>query len=74
MKTCHVPTDLERTDVLKIGVLGWIADSDKDTAGEPGFVSESTGKPACLFHVKFDSSSAIDSQDYEAYELEGRWI
>ena len=55
-------------------VLGWIADSDVDTAGEPGFVSESTGKPACLFHVKFGGSSAIDSQDYEAYELEGRWI
>ena len=51
-------------------ILGWIADTDVDKVGEPGFVSESTGKPACLFHVKFGSSNTIDSQDYEEYELE----
>ena len=55
-------------------VLGWIADTDVDKEGEPGFVSESTGKPACLFHVKFGSNSVIDSQDYEEYELEGKFI
>jgi len=55
-------------------VLGWIADTDVDKEGEPGFVSERTGKPACLFHVKFGSSSTIDSQDYEEFELEGKFI
>lgn len=55
-------------------VLGWIADTDVDKEGEPGFVSESTGKPACLFHVKFGSSSVIDSQDYEEYELKGKFV
>jgi hypothetical protein len=40
--------------VEQIGkVIGWISENDVDSAGEPGFVSESTGQPAKLFRVEF---------------------
>ena len=58
-------------------VVGWIADTDVDTNGEPGFVSERTNKPANLFYVVFDDepshpyySLLVQSQDLEEYELE----
>jgi len=57
-------------------VVGWIADTDVDTNGEPGFVSERTGNPANLFSVVFDDepnhpylSLLVQSQDLEEYEL-----
>lgn len=58
-------------------VTGWIAEKDVDSAGEPGFVSERTGKPATLFHVTFDRPTKqgqggpawLESQDFEEYEL-----
>lgn len=57
-------------------VVGWISETDIDSAGEPGFVSDKTGKPACLFHVTFPednhhqyASLLIQSQDLEEYEL-----
>jgi hypothetical protein len=57
-------------------VVGWISESDVDKAGEPGFVSERTGKPACLYHVKFPedthhqyASLLVQTQDLEEYEL-----
>ena len=57
-------------------VVGWISATDVDTAGEPGFVSERTGQPANLFHVKFEddphhpySKHLLQSQDLEEHEL-----
>jgi len=50
-------------------VTGWISKDDVDKDGEPGFISEKTGKPAALFHIFFDTDSNIASQDLEEYEL-----
>lgn len=57
-------------------VTGWISETDVDSAGLPGFVSDRTGKPACLFHVDFDddpnhpyASHLVAAQDLEEYEL-----
>jgi hypothetical protein len=50
-------------------VTGWISADDKDSAGNPGFISERDGKPAALFHVTFDLNSTIASQDLEEFEL-----
>ena len=61
-------------------VVGWISATDVDKAGEPGFVSETTGQPANLFHVEFDDtispqnhpypSYLVQSQDLEEFEVE----
>ena len=51
-------------------ITGWISDKDVDREGNPGFVSEKTNEPACLFHVTMDSTCAVASQDFEEYELE----
>lgn len=57
-------------------VVGWISETDVDSAGDPGFVSDKTGKPARLFHVTFPedahhqyASLLIQSQDLEEYEV-----
>ena len=52
-------------------VIGWIADTDLDKAGNPGFVSDKTGKPACLFNVDFGDGT---SQDFEEDELNGNFV
>jgi hypothetical protein len=64
-------------DVTQEGeVVGWISETDVDSKGEPGFVSEKTGKPARLFHVVFQdnphhpyANHLIQSQDLEEFEL-----
>jgi hypothetical protein len=47
-------------------VVGWIAETDVDSEGNPGFVSSITDKPAKLFHAVFDDFE----QDFEEWELE----
>ncbi|KAL3904198.1 MAG: hypothetical protein SGILL_010158 [Bacillariaceae sp.] len=49
--------------------------------GNPGFISETTGKPANLFHVVFDdqpnhpyASHLLDIQDFEEYEIQDKVI
>ncbi|KAL3788314.1 hypothetical protein ACHAW5_003667 [Stephanodiscus triporus] len=50
----------------KIGtVVGWIAETDVDSEGNPGFVCSKTGVPARLFHAMFDDFV----QDFEEWEL-----
>ncbi len=50
----------------KIGtVVGWIAETDIDSDGNPGFVCSKTGHPARLFHAVFDGFA----QDFEEWEL-----
>ena len=58
-------------------VVGWIADTDVDTNGEPGFVSERSHKPANLFHCVFDDEPGhpyltllVERKDMEEYEVE----
>lgn len=51
-------------------ITGWISDTDVDREGNPGFLSEKTNEPACLFHVTMDSDCAVGSQDFEEYELQ----
>jgi len=47
-------------------VVAYIADTDVDSEGNPGFTCSNTGKPANLFHVVFDEFE----QDFEQFELE----
>jgi hypothetical protein len=58
-------------------VVGWISETDVDRSGAPGFVSEKTGRPARLFHVRFAevphhpyASLLLVSVDMEEDELE----
>ena len=55
-------------------VTGWIAADDKDSEGNPGFLSEKDDKPAALFHITFDADAAIASQDLEEFELSGIFV
>lgn len=74
----HQKSATRTVTIEQVGsVVGWIADTDVDTNGEPGFVSERTDKPANLFCVVFDdapshpyASLLTQSQDLEEYELE----
>jgi len=65
----RVKYEVTRGEFASGTVTGWISAEDTDTEGNPGFVSEKDGEPAALFHVTFDSSSAIASQDLEEFEL-----
>lgn len=74
----HQKSATRTVSIEQLGkVVGWIADTDVDTNGEPGFVSERTNKPANLFCVVFDDepnhpyySLLMQTQDLEEYELE----
>ena len=75
----HAVSARRTITVEQIGkVTGWISESDVDTAGQPGYVSEKTGLPAKLFHVVFDDeahlhrygSYLVESQDMEEFELQ----
>jgi len=57
-------------------ITGYIKETDVDREGNPGFVSEATGKPADLFHVVFPedknhpyTSHLLASQDLEEFEV-----
>lgn len=63
--------------VIQYGTIkGWIAATDVDKAGNPGYRSEKTGEPACLFHVVYDDdpnnpypSHLMEFQDLEEHEV-----
>ena len=73
----HKVSARRTVSVEQVGeIMGWISETDVDKAGEPGFVSERTGKPARLFHVVFEddphhpyASFLVQAQDIEEYEL-----
>jgi hypothetical protein len=75
--TKHAASARRTVDVDQVGTMtGYISETDVDQSGEPGFVSEKTGKPAKLFHVAFDdepshpyASYLVQSQDLEEDEL-----
>jgi hypothetical protein len=50
-------------------IVGWIAETDVDKNGQPGYVSESDGKPAALFHVQFETNSNLETQDFDEFEV-----
>lgn len=47
-------------------VVAWIAETDVDSDGNPGFLCSRTGNPARLFHAIFEEFE----QDFEEWELE----
>ena len=64
-------------ELEQIGIVtGWISETDVDKDNQPGFVSDQTGKPAALFHVKFKedkghpyAAQLLTEQDLEAFEV-----
>uniref|UniRef100_A0A7S2UMU6 Tudor domain-containing protein n=1 Tax=Attheya septentrionalis TaxID=420275 RepID=A0A7S2UMU6_9STRA len=67
----RVQNATETGDVVQIGtVKWWISKTDVDKEGEAGFLSESTGKPASLFHVIFDESDPTQDAKYKDFLLE----
>lgn len=75
--TKHNASARRVVDLEQIGtVSGWISETDTDKEGQPGFVSEQTGKPAKLYHITFNEdrnhtyfSHLLVEQDMEEWEL-----
>jgi hypothetical protein len=76
----HEASGTRRIKVKQVGTItGYIDAKDIDKQGEPGFISEASGKPANLFHVVFPdephhqyAAHLLDCQDLEESEvLEG---
>ena len=75
--TQHHASARRVVDLEQIGtVSGWIRETDTDREGQPGFVSEQTGKPAKLYHITFHEdrnhpyfSYLLEEQDLEEWEL-----
>lgn len=75
--TQHQKSATRTVTIEQVGtVVGWIADTDVDTSGEPGFISEKSGKPANLFHCVFDDepshpyfSLLVEAKDFEEFEV-----
>lgn len=74
----HYQVSSRRTvDLEQVGTItGWISETDVDKDNQPGFISEQTGKPAALFHVKFEqdknhpyAAQLLTDQDLEEYEV-----
>jgi len=81
--TQHKASARRTVSVEQIGiVVGWISETDVDTKGQPGFLSEKTGQPAALYHIVFNdepsrhpyASVLIGSVDVEEYELVERLL
>lgn len=75
--THHTASSRSTVTIEQMGtVTGWISETDVDKDGKPGFVSESTGEPARLYHIDFDQDEGsaaeewISEQDLEEWELE----
>mmetsp|Transcript_20913 Transcript_20913/g.49302 ORF Transcript_20913/g.49302 Transcript_20913/m.49302 type:complete len:401 (+) Transcript_20913:420-1622(+) len=63
---------IEQTGTIE----GYIDETDTDKGGNPGFLSEKTGKPANLFHVVFEDNPGhpyaqylLRNTDLEGYEI-----
>lgn len=75
--TLHKVSGTRKIKVEQIGtIIGYIDATDVDKEGNPGFVSEKTGKPAHLFNVEFPdepnhpyASYLINVQDLEEHEV-----
>ena len=75
--TLHRISGTRKVHVDQIGTIeGYIEDTDVDKEGNPGFISEKTGKPAKLFHVVFPdephhmyASFLLETTDLEEHEI-----
>jgi hypothetical protein len=73
----HKVSGTRKVTVEQVGAIeGYIKSTDVDKEGNPGFISESTGQPADLFHVVFPdqphhtySTFLLSSQDLEEHEV-----
>lgn len=73
----HKASARRQITIEQVGLIeGYIDESDTDKEGNPGYVSEKTGKPAHLFHVVFDDNPGhpyaqylIHNTDVEEYEI-----
>lgn len=73
----HKVSGTRTVTVEQVGTIeGYIKSTDVDKEGNPGFISESTGQPADLFHVVFPdqphhqyASFLLNSQDLEEHEV-----
>mmetsp|Transcript_30464 Transcript_30464/g.86918 ORF Transcript_30464/g.86918 Transcript_30464/m.86918 type:complete len:374 (+) Transcript_30464:146-1267(+) len=73
----HKVSGTRKVTVEQVGTIeGYIKSTDVDKGGNPGFVSESTGKAADLFNVVFPdqphhlyASFLLTSQDLEEHEV-----
>ncbi|KAG7355740.1 hypothetical protein IV203_000426 [Nitzschia inconspicua] len=78
----HRASATRRIQIDQMGtVVGYIDAKDKDKNGNPGFLSESTGEPANLFHVIFEDQPShpyagvlLETQDFEEYEIKDKVI
>ena len=74
----HRVSGTRKIKVDQIGTItGFIHENDVDKHGNPGFISDLSGKPAKLFHVTFPddphhpySAHLINSQDLEVHEVD----
>eukprot|EP00980_Cylindrotheca_fusiformis_P029189 scaffold22748_cov182-Cylindrotheca_fusiformis.AAC.3 len=74
----HKVSGSRKVKVEQVGTIeGYIDKTDVDKEGNPGFISEITGKPADLFHVVFPEdnhhpypSHCLSAQDLEEQEVE----
>lgn len=77
-KHVHAVTARRNVTVVQWGsVQGWIAATDVDRQGNPGYRLEATGEPAPLFHVEYEDdpnhpypSQTLQSQDLDESELQ----
>ena len=77
-ESSHKVSGTRKVTVEQVGTIeGLIKSTDVDKDGNPGFISEATGKPADLFHVVFPdqphhlyASFLLNSQDLEEHEVE----
>ena len=75
-------TSRRKVTIVQQGTIeGWIAATDVDKAGNPGYRSEDTGEPAPLFHVVYDDdpnhpypSHLMEFQDLETHEIEAMLV
>lgn len=77
-ESSHRVSGTREVKVEQVGTIeGFIKSTDLDKEGNPGFISESTGTPASLFHVVFAdephhlyASFLLRSQDLEEHEVQ----
>mmetsp|Transcript_3132 Transcript_3132/g.8480 ORF Transcript_3132/g.8480 Transcript_3132/m.8480 type:complete len:386 (-) Transcript_3132:451-1608(-) len=73
----HRASARRQITIDQIGLIeGYIDESDTDKGGNPGYISEKTGKPANLFHIVFDDNPGhpyaqylLHETDVEEYEI-----
>uniref|UniRef100_A0A7S0Y6B8 Uncharacterized protein n=2 Tax=Pseudo-nitzschia delicatissima TaxID=44447 RepID=A0A7S0Y6B8_9STRA len=73
----HKASARRQITIEQVGFIeGYIDKADTDKEGNPGYVSEKTGKPASLFHVVFEDNPGhpyaqylLDHTDVEEFEI-----